>query len=113
MYYMIYKFGGITAEELKKNRNDVFEKYGKDNWYIFDRDNTMSFDKLLSIHKTKKEIKKWCVNFIKSLPPTTIVVVDVRNGVGRLGWEEIRAAEQRGLQIETFGGPLPTERRYL
>ena len=113
MKYMIYKFGGISHLDLVKNRKDVFEQYGYDGWYIFDRDKTLSFDRLLSIHENKQKIKAWCIDYINKLDKSTIIIVDVRNGIGRLGWEEIRAAEIRGLKIETFGGPLPTKRNYL
>ena len=106
MLYMIYKFGGLSQEQVHRNRNELFQKYGYDNWFIFDRDIKQKFT-------NKKEIRDWCVTYIKTLPPTTVVVVDVRNGVGRLGWEEIRAAEKRGLKVVTYGGPLPKQRRYL
>ena len=84
------------------------EKYGKEGWFIFDRDVGGGRFK-----GDKAAIAAWCAAYISSLPATTTLVVDVRNGVGRLGWEEIRAAEERGLPIETFGGPLPKERKYL
>ena len=107
MKYMIYKFGGLSQEQVLQNRNDLFCKYGHENWFIFDRDCRIEFN------GDKTAIKDWCLDKISSLHSSTIVVVDVRNGVGRLGWEEIRAAEARGLRIETFGGSLPSERRYL
>jgi hypothetical protein len=107
MKYMIYKFGSVSAAELVRNREDLFRKYGHENWFIFERDWNIPFG------GNKEIIRDWCTSYISSLHPSTIVVVDVRNGVGRLGWEEIRAAEARGLRIETFGGPLPHVRRYL
>ena len=105
-YYMVYKFGGLSSDEVLQNREDLFSAYGQEGWFIFDRDVE---NKPLG----REVIRDWCVNFINSLPLCTVVVVDVRNGVGRLGWEEIRAAEARGLCIQTFGGPLPKQRRYL
>ena len=107
MKYMIYKFGGLSQEQVLRNRQDLFHKYGHENWFIFDRDCKIPFN------GDKVAIRDWCLNYISSLHPSALVVVDVRNGVGRLGWEEIRAAEKRGLRIETFGGPLPTHRSYL
>ena len=104
--YMVYKFGGLSADEVLQNREDLFSIYGQEGWFIFDRDVKERF-------KDKGEIRNWCINFIKTLPPTTLVVVDVRNGVGRLGWEEIRACEEAGLKVVTYGGALPKERRYL
>lgn len=107
MKYMVYKFGGLSQEQVLRNREDLFHKYGHENWFIFDRDCRVDFG------GDKMAIRDWCLNYISSLHPSTIIVVDVRNGVGRLGWEEIRAAEKRSLRIETFGGPLPTQRSYL
>ena len=107
MKYMIYKYGGLSKEQVLRNREDLFHKYGHENWFIFDRDCKIPFN------GNKMAIRDWCLSYISSLHPSTIIVVDVRNGVGRLGWEEIRAAEKRGLRIETFGGSLPKKRRYL
>lgn len=107
MKYMVYKFGGLSKEQVLRNRKDLFIKYGHENWFIFDRDCKIPFN------GDKVAIRNWCLNYISSLHPSTVVVIDVRNGVGRLGWEEIRAAEKRGLRIETFGGPLPIQRSYL
>lgn len=107
-FYMVYKFGGLRFQEVIKAREEVIENYGKEGWFIFDRDvggRRFGGD--------KAAIAAWCRGYISTLPLTTKMVVDVRNGVGRLGWEEIRAAEERGLPIETFGGPLPKERKYL
>lgn len=105
-YYMIYKYTGLSTDQVLANRADLFALYGEDGWFIFDRD-------VKNKPPDKKGIKDWCISFINTLPLTTLVVVDVRNGVGRLGWEEIRACEERGLRVVTYGGPLPEERRYL
>ena len=89
--YYVYKFGGRKKEDSFKRVKELEKKYGRG--YIYEQERKYK-------GKSRKKILEECLKAMKKMKQNSIMIADIKYGLGRLMHKEIKMWSDLGRKIK-------------
>ena len=89
--YYVYKFGGRKKEDSLKRTKELERKYG--GGYVYDKERKY-------FGKSRRKILEECKKVMKKMKQNSIMIIDIKYGLGRLMRKEIEMWSDLGRKMK-------------